>query len=389
MSARRSLPQRDHPEVTGVRSISGALQRAISEEPRPLPEAPRPAGRDQTRMVPRAAQQPQPLLVRDLFRHRLDMIRRAYLGTPENAVWVAAIDPGRGVAGAVRIHAPADGGVAHMVIGRHERCDLRLTDPALSLRHSVLVIRRLETGDLRVRLIDLRSGLGLTGEDGRPLESVALEGHLFVGMGRYVLMVLLGGEDLAFSDDGDAVYDALPPRVYFDHRERVPQLLSPRRPRLMPPDEWTGGHYLSGTGARARARGINVKELQSRVDILPAPEPLHIGAMDADRMGTLTIRCEGGLATVPLHESQVRDGVLLGRYDRCDSSDLPFDLPETVSRVHALILREANQTLVLDTSSTFGVKTAAGQEVRLLTLDGAKEFMLGEETHLSWSPEDR
>lgn len=335
-----------------------------------------------------AATPPRPLPLRDLFVHRLDMIRRAYAGTPDHSVWVAAVDPGRGIAGAARLQAPADGTPVHMVLGRHERCDLRLTDPALSLRHCVLVVRRQEQGDLRVRLLDLRTGLGLTGEDGRALESVSVEGHLFVGLGRYVLMVLLGGEDLNFSDDGGAIYDTFPQRVFFDERERVGALGSARRARLLPKDEWSQENFLSGTLTRARSRGVNLKDLKSRVEIHAPPEPLNLAVVDANRAGTLLVKCDAGEATVPLHDPQLKDGVLLGRYDRCDSSDLPFDLPETVSRVHALLLKEGPVLQVLDVASTFGVHNSDHQEVRAVRLAARTSFMLGEHTNLSWTQQD-
>jgi hypothetical protein len=383
MTEKRQAVPRPAVEVTGVRGVpTDELARLDSEDLKPLPDGPA------DRTIMRASSPPRPLPLRDLFSHRLDMIRRAYTGTPESAVWVAAVDPARGIAGAARVFAPDDGTPVHLVMGRHERCDLRLTDPSLSLRHCVLVVRRQETGDLRVRLLDLRTGLGLTGEDGRPLESVSVEGHLFVGMGRYVLMVLLGGEDLSFSDDGGTIYDTLPPRVFFDERQRVESLANGRRGRLLPREEWAAQGYISGTVTRARSRGVDLKALRSRVEVHRPPEPLNLATMPGDRLGTLRVSCAAGEATVPLYDPQVRDGVLLGRYDRCDSSDLPFDLPETVSRVHALLLKEGNRLMVFDTASTFGVRLSKDQEVRSVSLEGKAGFLLGEETDLQWVPQE-
>jgi hypothetical protein len=336
---------------------------------------------------------PQPLPLRDIFRARLGDIRRLYLGTPQTGVMVCAVDAARG---AVTAHAtlltPESGAPAHLTIGRHERCQFRVTDPALSLRHAQLVVRRLPTGDVRVRLMDLRTGLGLLGEDGRPLESVSVEGHLFVGVGRYVLMVLQGGEDLAFSEDGGVVFDALPPRVFFDTREKV-MPVSGRRVRLVGDGfgdvrgESTGVTFASGTRAGARARGI--KDFHSRVSIHRPPEPLRDGGiLGGDQRGTLTVTTSQGQATVPVYDAQVRDGVLLGRYERCESSDLPLELPDTVSRVHALVLGQGDSLFVMDTASTFGVLTQADEEVPGLKLDGPGSFMLGPDTQVGWTPHE-
>ncbi|MEW5851903.1 MAG: FHA domain-containing protein [Myxococcota bacterium] len=342
-----------------------------------------------TRMLPRgaieAALQLRGLPVRELFHARLDAVRTAYRGTPENGALVAAVDPARGVSAAVRVIAQPDGQPASLSIGRHERCQLCLTDPAVSLRHAIMVLRKLPTGDLRVRLIDLRTGLGLTGEDGRPLESVSVEGHLFIGLGRYVLMILLGGEDLWCSNDGGEVFDTLPPRVFFDTRERVPGMSSPRQRRL-PHDEISGMKIASGTRTAARARGI--MDFHSRVSIHAAPSPLKLpqSVMSGDRRGTLSIACKAGSATVPLYDAQVRDGVLLGRYDRCESADLPFELPDTVSRVHALVLSDGDGLYVVDTASTFGLRTIDDVEVPGLRLRDETEFKLGTETRVRWVP---
>lgn len=327
---------------------------------------------------------PQPLPLREIFAHRLDALRRAYHGTPEHGVMVCAVDPSRGVAGVQRLLAPEDGRPSHLILGRHERCHLRLMDPALSLRHAILMLRRLPNGDLRVRLMDLRTGLGLTGEDGRMLESVSVEGHLFMGLGRYVLMVLLGGEDLAFSEDGGTVFDSLPARVFFDTRAKVPSLSGPKSLLL---DQGTGGHFSSGTGLRAKARGI--MDPLSRVLIHHPPEPLQNNApLKGDRRGTLSVECLSGTATVPVYEAQARDGVLLGRYERCESADLPLELPDTVSRVHALVLAEGEDLYVMDTASTFGVRTSPEEEVSGVRLTQQSQFMLGTETVCRWQPEN-
>ena len=76
-----------------------------------------------------------------------------------------------------------------------------------------------------------------------------------------------------------------------------------------------------------------------------------------------------------------------GRYERCESADLPLDLPDTVSRVHALVLAEGDGLYVMDTASTFGVRLEDHAEVPGLRLRGPGGFMLGTETTVQWEPE--
>lgn len=326
----------------------------------------------------------EPLPLPDVFRHHLDALRAAYLGTPENGCLVAAVDPVRGIAASVRMVAPTDGRPTWLTIGRHDRCGLCLTDPAVSLRHALLVVRRLPSADLRVRLVDLRSGLGLTGEDGRTMESVSVEGHLFVGVGRYVIVVLLGGEDLAISDDGAVVLSTLPPRVFFDARERPGDLSSPANRPV------ASGNLVFGSGTAAMARARGLTDFHSRVSIHAPVLSLGFSApvLDGDRLGTLTFRCSAGSANVPVYKAQVRSGLLLGRYERCESADLPLELPDTVSRIHALVLQEGDGLYVMDTASTFGVHWS-GQEVAGVRLEGEVDFGLGPDVRLRWQPQAR
>jgi hypothetical protein len=330
-----------------------------------------------------ARQASTPLPVRDLFRARFQDIRSAYRGTSETGCLVLAVDPARGITAATRVEAPGDGSPTWVTLGRHDRCHLCLTDPAVSLRHALLVLRLLPTGDLRVRLLDLRSGLGIRGEDGRVMEAVSVEGHLFLGVGRYVVMVLLGGEDLDLSPDAGAVFDALPPRVFCDERAR---LLSPALPD--PPvshlQEGTGLRFATGTGLRARNRGIT--DFHSRVAIMRPPGVLgRSPVVGGDRRGTLRLSCEAGTAAVPVYEPQARDGLLLGRYDRCETADIPFELPATVSRVHALVLAEGNHLHAMDTGSMCGLSQGP-EPVSGVHLDGPTTFLLGPDTTVTWEP---
>jgi hypothetical protein len=69
------------------------------------------------------------------------------------------------------------------------------------------------------------------------------------------------------------------------------------------------------------------------------------------------IRLEGGGASGELEVGVValRAGVFVGRYPRCDLSYTDMEMPETVSRVHALFLLVDERVHVFDTGSTHGL----------------------------------
>jgi len=75
-----------------------------------------------------------------------------------------------------------------------------------------------------------------------------------------------------------------------------------------------------------------------------------------DGAARLTLEGPGGRAVMPLTDDDLERGVLVGRYERCAGHVHGHVFDNGVSRVHALLRREANgDVTIIDTGSTFGV----------------------------------
>ncbi|HWU90444.1 MAG TPA: FHA domain-containing protein, partial [Kofleriaceae bacterium] len=77
----------------------------------------------------------------------------------------------------------------------------------------------------------------------------------------------------------------------------------------------------------------------------------------------------------------LRDGLLLGRYHRCDAVD-PDDV--SLSRVHALLLHDHDRLLVIDTASFNGTRIAGEENARVIMIDRDLELVLGKKTRARW-----
>jgi hypothetical protein len=78
----------------------------------------------------------------------------------------------------------------------------------------------------------------------------------------------------------------------------------------------------------------------------------------------------------------LRDGVLIGRYARCDGAALLED--PSMSRVHMLLLHVDDALLAIDTASRNGSHLAGQPHARLLSITGDTEIHLGKHTRIRW-----
>src|SRR5437762_7770020 len=128
-----------------------------------------------------------------VFRKHFAALKAAHQAQPYEGVLIAAVD-GNGVFDAhAHLRLPTSG-IAHLIIGRHERCDVVLgRDTDVSLRHLLVRATRGQHGQLHLRAIDLRSRCGLLSEDGKRCEAIASRGPLFLQVASYVLLLLPTG----------------------------------------------------------------------------------------------------------------------------------------------------------------------------------------------------
>src|SRR3989442_10098740 len=148
-----------------------------------------------------------------VFRKHFAALRAAHQAQPAEGVLIAAVD-GNGIFDAhAHLRLPPSG-IAHLIVGRHERCDVVLSrDSDVSLRHLLLRATRSAQGQLQLRAIDLRSRCGLLSEDGKRCEAIASQGPLFLQVASYVVFLLPTGPSArTWSHDADETWRGFAPR---------------------------------------------------------------------------------------------------------------------------------------------------------------------------------
>ena len=283
----------------------------------------------------------------------------------EPGLALVAIDELTGApAGMVCIRARVDRHVA-AIVGRHGRCDLYLEGrSALALRQLAVVVAPLQSwrkgsAEISYRVLDLRTEAGMVDETGRGLRGLRAEGPSLIRCGGYVVLALPLGDPTDWPERGEDAWAMLPERVYFDELARQPEgsALNPRGPASPP-----------GTTVITR---------------MPGPrDTAAVLVENGESAGRLVVTGPEGHGVLTVGERALREGVLLGRYARCDGAVL--GLAESASRVHALLLLADERLLVIDTASTFGTRVVGGQDARVLELIGATALELGPDTQVAW-----
>lgn len=276
-----------------------------------------------------------------VFRKHFVALKSAWGAHPQEGVLIAAID-GSGLFDAhAHLRMPTSG-IAHLILGRHERCDVVISrDTNVSLRHLLVRATRGAEGELHLRAIDLRSRVGLLSEDGRRCEAIASRGPLFLQVASYMLFLFPTGPQVRpWTNDPDATWSAFAPR-----------------------DQ----------------------------EILPPPQPLKSRAAPgptAMKLATITIQSStpqaGDLtSTHAVWSDQLERGILVGRDDRCSHGGLEEG---NLSRVHLVLLSVDDEVWAIDTASTNGTKVDNGPPFRQLRLSGEAQLVLADALMLRWQP---
>lgn len=252
------------------------------------------------------------------------------------------------------------------VVGRHDRCDLYLErDDRLALRQLVVVLDpvrdwRAGASDVSFRILDLRTAEGMRDEEGRTLRGLRCEGPAMVRCGGYVIYALPLGDPTDWPASASEAWDCMPERVYHDELARVPEA-SIVRP-LVPA-------FSRGSTVVTRVAG-------------PRDTGMHL-VSGRDHAGRLVVRSARGSVAIDIGHQALREGVLLGRYPRCDGPWLSDE--ESLSRVHALLLLVGDRLLVIDLASTNGTRRIGGADARVLELVGDIELELGTTVSARWT----
>lgn len=335
-----------------------------------------------------------------LFHENYDTIRKVVNGFRQPGVAVVACDADRGrPAGSMCVAAYA-GRANSAIIGRHSMADLYLdSDPSLSLRHMVLVLdplARLGDGsrDLRFRLVDLRTRQAFEDEGGRRMEALAAEGPIFIRCGHFALFCLPTGDGQEWPPSPEAGWSCIPERVYLQESAAEPDRWARRRrPRTPPPEE-------EGSQSQALKKITHVQRIRG-----PARARQNLLGEGEEPLGTLQIQTGDASQKLVIGSGAARRGVLLGRYERCDSNEETLLVDRNISRVHLLLVEVGGELYAIDTASTNGTFLRAGggppglgagtavdvgedwEEVRIAALGSGAELSLGEGlAMLRWRP---
>jgi hypothetical protein len=323
------------------------------------------------RTVMRPAVRPRAGL-RELFLEAYPRFAPACRSVDEPGIAIVAIDEMTGrAAGLVKLLARVQRPVA-AIVGRHDRCDLFLAgSDRLALRQLAIVLAPVESwargAGVRYRVLDLKTQDGMIDEEGRVLRGLRAEGPAILRCGGYAIYILNLGDPTDWPADARDAWQMLPERVYFDELERTPDGSMPRMRRV--PAERLAMRELE-THHSVVMRTVGPRDTGSRL----------VGGGDA--AGTLEIIGPHRRTHLAVGHDALQDGLLLGRYHRCDAVD-PDDA--SLSRVHALLLHDHDRLLMIDTASFNGTRVSGEENARVILMDRDLELVLGRKTRARWS----
>lgn len=254
------------------------------------------------------------------------------------------------------------------IVGRHDHCDLYLTGREdLSLRQLAVVLEPVAdwvrgSTAIRYRMLDLRTTEAMMGEDGKRIRGLVAEGPAIVRCGGYTLFALPLGDPSDWPASPEDAWSMLPARVYLDE---------------IPPDIARGS--LPVMPRRAPELRLGSSTLITRT---PGVRDTGMRLVHGDSAGTLELYTPTKQVALAIGESALKDGVLIGRYDRCDAKDIAGD-DTSLSRVHALLMRIEDRLLLIDTASSNGT-FEKGQQIRVVVIESDTELRLGKKTYARW-----
>ena len=286
-------------------------------------------------------------------------------GLPAPGVAVVAIRARTGALAGVHVVLADRARHAAVTVGRHTSCDLPLAaDDALALRQLAVIVTPLDLtgGAVTFRVLELHSEGGMQDEAGRTLRGLRADGAAGVRCAGYVFFMLPVGPGTTWPDTGPAAWAALPPRTYVEALARGPDASVVRAPARVREDV----PFASGTW----------------VTPIAGPHTSEVVMAPRDIAGHLWLRGPGGERTIAIGHEVLSDGLLVGRYARCQHGQCDDDA--SVSRVHALVMLVDERILVVDTGSTNGMYTREDEKVTVAELVGAGRVRLGGETVMGW-----
>ncbi len=336
-----------------------------------------------------------------LFLLHYDAIRATVTSFGRPGVAIVAIDlSSRKVAGSICVAGKA-GEANAAIIGRHSMTDLFLdTDQSLSLRHLAVVVDPLRADhDVRFRIIDLRTRSAFEDEIGQRYEALVAEGPIFVRLSNYALYCLVTDDQASWPERAEEGWACIPERIYLRQEEAEPDRWRRGRPsmRQRDPSSAAGkGSAVDPLAPHALGKSRHSSPDPKRITMVQAMRGPTRAKSRLLAPGELPI---GNLRVATTKASQVliigaiaaQRGILLGRYDRCDTHGAQVLTDNNISRVHLLVLGVGDMLYAIDTASTNGtwLREDDGhcREIRIMPLVPDVDVLLGEDlASLRWIP---
>ena len=309
--------------------------------------------------------------IRQLFLEAYPRIAPVCRTVDEPGLAIVAVDERTArAAGIVKVVARVGRSVAS-ITGRHDQCDLYLRgNDGLALRQFAVVVAPVQSwaADAKVqyRIIDLRTTDGMADEDGRLLRGIRAEGPAILRCSGYTFFILSLGDPTDWPESATDAWDMLPERVYFNELENC---AAGSDVRLRLPRNDLRQSFIFRTQGPRDTGVIN----HTAVGIV---------GNERDLAGRLEIAGPNRRVVLDVGHDALRDGVLLGRYGRCDASEALDD--PSLSRVHALLVHENDRLLVVDTASYNGTRIVGEHRSRVIELDRDLELQIGKHTRMRW-----
>lgn len=318
---------------------------------------------------------------RDLFVRNYAAVRDRCASFGQPGLGVAAVDQFSGRLAGILCVAAKIGTANSAIVGRHSMTDLYLDgDASLSLRHLVVVVSPLDltSGEVRFRVIDLRTQAAFQDEHGRRFEGLVAEGPLFIRCGNYVLFCLPTGDPTSWPERAEDAWACIPERVYLEAAEAEP-------------DRWRRKRRVRHRNQHDAISGIERRAAITLVqgELGPVRAQTRLLGEGEQPVGALRLRVGSVVHSVLVGARAIHRGILLGRYERCDVDGSKLLTSENISRVHLLIVEVNERVYAIDTASTNGTWMAEDdREVRIAALDPGTELCLGNDlAYLRWCPE--
>jgi hypothetical protein len=188
------------------------------------------------------------------------------------------------------------------------------------------------------------------------------------------LLFPTGGSEEPWPEEGHAAWQKIPERTHLECATAHPERwfdLADRRPRRAPEAlDASGGPPTVSTSFPGPAFP------------LPALLDRDMAGTDCVR-GEIIVRCAKRRVSLRMGETAMRQGVLLGRYDRCDNGGVAVLADERLSRVHLLLVEMGGAFYAVDTASKNGVWQGS-RRVHVVRLEPGLELTLADQASVEW-----